>query len=81
MASVYTMYNATWLVDLWEPDGQKIREQLAYCSCFACGEAAYNAALEVYPFDRITFRQGARVMREQMATTWTPAAAAARKRP
>lgn len=79
MGTVFTMYNAVWLVDLWEPDGQKIREQLAYTKCFACADAAYGAALDAHPFDRITFRHGARVIQERPASRWTSEAAEAAK--
>lgn len=77
MGTPYTMYNAEWLVDLWWPDGSQIREQIAYCKSFAVAEAAYHAALKVYPYDRVTFRHGARVIREHQGK-WE-AAATARK--
>ena len=70
MGTVFTMYNAVWLVEQWEPDREDIREQLAYCKSFACAEAAYLAALEAMPFDRIIFRQGARVIKERPARKW-----------
>lgn len=70
MGTPYTMYNAEWLVELWEPGREAIKEQLAYCKSFACAEAAYLAALDLYPYDRVIFRHGARVIKERMARKW-----------
>jgi hypothetical protein len=71
-STVYTMYNAVWLVELWEPEREVLKEQIAYCKCFAAAEAAYNATLTAYPYDRVIFRQGARTMRERPASKWKP---------
>lgn len=58
------MFNAVWLVDAWDQSGTRIIEQVAYCKCFAAAEAAYEAAIKAYPYDRVTFRHGMRVIRE-----------------
>lgn len=64
MGTAFTMFNAVWLVDVWWPDGTTIKEQAAYCKCFASAEAAFEAAKSAYPYDLITFRHGMRVIRE-----------------
>lgn len=65
------MHNAEWLIEAWTADGKAVREQLAYCKCFACAEAAYEAAIIAYPYDRVTFRHGVRLIRENRGK-WTP---------
>lgn len=70
MGTVFTMFNAVWLVEHWHAEREDLIEQLAYCKVFACAEAAYNAALIAMPFDRIIFRHGMRVMKERPASKW-----------
>ena len=67
----WTMYGAEWLVETWEPDGKRIREKLAYCKSFACAEAAFKAAVETMPYERITFRHRTRLIKEHVGK-WTP---------
>lgn len=66
----WSIYGAHWLVETWEPDREVIREKLAYCNSFACAEAAYKAAVEAMPYERIIFRHRMRVIKEHVGK-WT----------
>jgi hypothetical protein len=70
MGTVFTMFDAVWLVEHWHAEREQLVEQLAYCKNFACAEAAYNAAITAMPLERIILRQGMRVMRERPASKW-----------
>lgn len=72
----FSMYDAEWLVESW--DGDRIKEKLAYCNSFACAQAAYDAAVISLPYDRITFRQRTRLIREHVGK-WTPDAEKSRQ--
>lgn len=65
----WTITGAEWLVDSWE--GSRIKEKLAYCRSFECAEAAYRAAVATYPYEHITLRQRARIVREHVGQ-WRP---------
>lgn len=65
----WTIYGAEWLVDSW--DGSRVKDKLAYCRSFECAEAAYRAAVVTYPYEHITLRQRARIVREHVGK-WSP---------
>jgi hypothetical protein len=53
----------------WSADGETIHDVVALVSQFTVAAAAYDAALAVYPVDRITLRHGIRVIREREGTS------------
>lgn len=72
----------TYKVNRWEPGKYgSLIETLAKCSHFDIAEAAYRAALPIYPKDYITFQIGARVVHhrhpgeESRSAEETPASA------
>ncbi|PZR92282.1 MAG: hypothetical protein DI537_13940 [Stutzerimonas stutzeri] len=62
-APSWDLRSSEWQVDAYWPDGA-YKEPLAYTTTFFAAEAAYRAALTHAPYDRIIFRQRARVIRK-----------------
>ena len=53
-----------YTVEIWDADGSSLIQTLARCSSATLAIAAFEAAIEVQPRERITARHGARVLRE-----------------
>jgi hypothetical protein len=49
-------------IDVWDGSGDSLAEHLAGLEDFAMEEAAYGAAIQSRPKDKITLRQGARIV-------------------
>jgi hypothetical protein len=49
-------------IDIWDSSGDNLAEHLAGIEDFAIAVAAYWAAIQSRPKDKITLRQGARVV-------------------
>jgi hypothetical protein len=49
-------------VDRWADDGNSIQDYVAGVADFAVARAAYRAACRRWPGDKISLRQGARVI-------------------
>ena len=51
-------------VELWDRNGQQIRWLVAAAGSVTIGHAALDAAIESWPNERFTLRQGIRVIRD-----------------
>jgi hypothetical protein len=58
--------NLSHHVELWDRNGQHIRWLVAAAGTVAIGHAALDAAIESWPNERFTLRQGIRVLRDHV---------------
>jgi hypothetical protein len=56
--------NFQYRIDRWDAAGDNILEHTAGVEDFAVGQAAYDRACRRWPKERITLRQGARLIQE-----------------
>jgi hypothetical protein len=61
---VTTRTHFTFRIDRWTPDGASIIEHVAGVEDLQVAHATYRAAIERWPGEAITLRQGARVIED-----------------
>ena len=58
--------NLPFRVEMWERSTQHVRWVVAACSSVAVGHAALDSAIQNYPGQRFTLRNGIQVIREHV---------------
>jgi hypothetical protein len=51
-------------IDIWDDDGSKVVDHVAYIDDFELAEATYQAAVKRWPNARVILRQGARTVQD-----------------
>jgi hypothetical protein len=51
-------------IDIWDDDGSKVVDHVAYIDDFELAEATYQAAVKRWPNARVILRQGARTVHD-----------------
>jgi hypothetical protein len=64
--NLHDIANLSHHVELWDRNGQHIRWLVAAAGTVVIGHAALDAAIESWPNERFTLRQGIRVIREHV---------------
>lgn len=62
--NLHDISNLSHHVELWDRNGQQIRWLVAAAGTVAIAHAALDAAIESWPNERFTLRQGMRVIRD-----------------
>jgi hypothetical protein len=64
--NLHDIANLSHHVELWDRHGQHIRWLIAAAGTVTIGHAALDAAIESWPNERFTLRQGIRVLRDHV---------------